>query len=119
MPVSCNRICACVHAYTSVHQAIKKFNLYLCWLCIWLPCRLYCNIAIVSPDCSSAFVSRCGLQNAEVHVVTSTGFVTDLVLSEKPTFNNVNNSHKCAKVRTHFIFIKKQTSSFWPVSSPM
>ena len=45
------------------------------WLCVWLLCRLYCGNAIVSLNCSTAFVPKCGRRNAEVQV-TSMGFVT-------------------------------------------
>ena len=39
------------------------------WLCVWLLCRLYCSNAIVSVNCYTAFVPKCGRRNAEVRVV--------------------------------------------------
>ena len=59
------------------------------WLCVWLLCMLYSSNAIVSPNCSTVFVPKCGRRNAEVQVVTSMGFVTGLALAEEPTFDNV------------------------------
>ena len=83
------------------------------WLCVWLLCRLYRSNAIVSLNCYTAFVPKCGGRNAEVRVVMSKGFVTGLALAEEPTFHNVFrlpvSTEVCQKIRSHFI--NKQTSS--------
>ena len=66
---------------------------------------------------ANAFVPKCGRRNAEVHVVTSMGFVTGPALAEEPTFHvfRLPVNRNVPKIRSHFI--NKQTSSIWPFSS--
>ena len=59
------------------------------WVCVLLLCRVSCSNAIVSLNCYTAFVLKCGRRNAEVQVVTSMGVVTGLALAEEPAFDNV------------------------------
>ena len=82
------------------------------WLCVWLLCRLYCSNAIVSLNCYTAFVSKCGRRTADVQVVTSKGFVTGVALAEEPTFHNVFRGltvNRSERIRSDFI--NNQTSS--------